>query len=681
MNHWSKLVLAWCAVLALGVVMGGRPALGERSAEKKTGELTPPAPPIPSIKGALLATLRGHTADVRSVAFAPDGKTLATASFDQTVKLWDLPSGKDRATLEGHTDKVNCVVFSPDGKTLATAGLDGIVKLWDVATAKELATLKGHQGWVTAAAFTPDGKTLASASTDRTIKIWQIATQSEQATLQGHTAEVESVSFSPDGKTLASGSWDGNVRLWDTATWKQQTSLPAHAQMVTGVTFTPDSKILVTAAGPDRVIKLWDMGTGKLLDDTMQQPQWLRSLAISPDGKTLATTCLDGRAYLWDRDARRNFDTLQAHRGQAWNVAFSPDGKTLASAGHQQTVKLWDIRPGPRQLAFDDFQQEFNLDWQIRHADLSHISLTKRPGTLTICTQEGGFYGSARTFRNLVLLDNPAGDSGDFAVTTCLVSFEPVGSYHQAGLVCFDDEDNYLKFTWEWGGQDQPRLALVRETQGTPGPHAYVPDVPQAERLWLRLTKRGSYYNFSSSTDGKSYRAHGELPWGDGAPKHVGLVAKNGGSSEAPEIDASFDLFEVRSLTPEEENDPLHLERQKLQGTWKVVSCRRGGEPVEQPPLSHFAFAGGKLTITEEPARAAETEYTLDVAGRPKQILLTTLEGRSVEPLRCAYSLEGDTLTICFDPRPGAPPPPELQTTKDDQRLLVVLKRVAKENQ
>ena len=140
------------------------------------------------------------------MAFSPDGKRLASASQDETVKVWDAATGQETLTLKGHTSGVMSVAFSPDGKRLASASMDGTVKVWDAATGQETLTLKGHTGPVTSVAFSPDGKRLASASADKTVKVWDAATGQETLTLKGHTGGVTSVAFSPDGQRLASAS-------------------------------------------------------------------------------------------------------------------------------------------------------------------------------------------------------------------------------------------------------------------------------------------------------------------------------------------------------------------------------------------------------------------------------------------------------------------------------------------
>lgn len=199
----------------------------------------------------------------------------------------------------------------------------------------------------------------------------------------------------------------------------------------------------------------------------------------------------------------------------------------------------------PQAAVFDGFDGKLGLDWLIRNADLSHVSLTKRPGTLTITTQKGGFYQSATNYKNLYLIENPIPGRGDFDLTTCLVSFTPAEPHNQAGLICFDDPDNYIKFTLQSGTRSRREFALTTESGGRTSPR-HVADAPQAQRIWLRLTKRGSRYAYSTSTDGKRFRVYSEVSWGSGAPKWIGLLAKNSAGSTAPEIDASFDLFQLR---------------------------------------------------------------------------------------------------------------------------------------
>jgi WD40 repeat protein len=291
--------------------------------------------------GKQIKTLTGHTNWVRGVNFSPDGKILASASYDYTVKLWETSTGKQIKTLIGHTDSVYGVSFSPDGKILASASNDRTVKLWETSTGKQIKTLIGHTDWVRGISFSPDGKTLASASYDYTVKLWETSTSKQIKTLTGHTGEVTGVSFSPDGKMLASASADDTVKLWDAATGKQIKTLTGHTDWVRGVSFSPDGKILASASN-DRTVKLWETSTGKQIKTLTGDTDWVNGVSFSPDGKILAPASRDYTVKLWETSTGKQIKTLTGHTNSVWGVSFSPDGKLLASASNDKTVKLWD---------------------------------------------------------------------------------------------------------------------------------------------------------------------------------------------------------------------------------------------------------------------------------------------------------------------------------------------------
>ena len=299
-----------------------------------------------SLQRNIIATLEGHKDGVESIAFSPNGATLASGSFDGTVKLWDVATRTTITTLEGGSS----IAFSPDGKILATSGWD--IPLWDVATRTSIATLE-HGELVMSVSFSPDGTTLASGSRDGTVKLWDIATKTNIATLEGHGEPVRSVSFSPDGTTLASESLDATIRLWDVATGTNIATLEGHRYGVNSVSFSPDGTLLASGA-TDGTVKLWDIAT-KTNIATLEHGELVNSVSFSSDGTTLASGSFYGAVKLWDVATKKNIATFWGHNGSVKSVSFSPDGSMLASASLDSTVKLWDtseyLRPRPVKLA------------------------------------------------------------------------------------------------------------------------------------------------------------------------------------------------------------------------------------------------------------------------------------------------------------------------------------------
>ncbi len=290
---------------------------------------------------------------VYGVAYSPDGKTLASAHGDRTVRMWDVETRELKRTLggsltatslerRGHKYAVRSVAFSPDGNILASGGRGGRMLLWDAGTGRLKQFVLRHAGAVWSLAFSPDSNTLAAATEGGYVYIYDVSNPQRverKHRLRAHSVRAWSVAFSPDGRFLASGGGDTVIRLWDYETGSIKKVLQGHEEQVLSVAFSADNTLASSSA--DGTVRMWDVETksSRILDG---HTDWVFSVAFHPNGDILASTGKDMSVRLWDTTSGVPLNVLERHTRWGRDVAISRDG-ILASAGYDNLIHLWDL--------------------------------------------------------------------------------------------------------------------------------------------------------------------------------------------------------------------------------------------------------------------------------------------------------------------------------------------------
>jgi WD40 repeat protein len=294
-------------------------------------------------------TLKGHSGWVTGVAFSSDGQRLASGSWDQTVKFWDVHTGQAVSTVASKMKEVQALAFSRDGHWLAAENASDAVTVWDATTGREIRTLPSNKplgvlgsNWVYSIAFSPDGQWLASGVDDKTVRLWEVKTGRALRDLTALRRSVIYAAFSPDGRLLASGNDDKSIRIWEASSGQEIVRLSGHKKPIYAVAFSPDGHCLASG-GADKTIKLWDVAAGRELRTLTGHGSVVTSLSFSPDGRWLASGSWDKTIKIWDAETGRQIETLVGDGHSVYTVAFDSQGRWLASGSEDGTIRLWRL--------------------------------------------------------------------------------------------------------------------------------------------------------------------------------------------------------------------------------------------------------------------------------------------------------------------------------------------------
>ncbi len=343
-------------------------------------------------KLSVIGELNTGGESIWDMKFSRDGKRLYSISYEETLKVWDMESGKLLKEINTKEDKAQKryhkpfmkLTLHPDGKTAAVGDSKGRVRFWDTETGEEKRIIEGHHSVVPVVKYSPDGKIIASASADNTLKIWDSADGSLVKHILMFT-QTNGLCFSPDGRSLAAGGNSRTLFVFDTSTWKLTHKLKGHTKPISRIVYSPDGRQIASSGTENRVI-LWDAQTGNIMK-TIEFKTLVNHIAYSPDGKTLAVAgggkkiqffdtetgkeiyiisssptvlwlayspdgkhisagCRDSRIRVFDISRRKLVTTLKAHKRSLANVIYSKDGNYLYSTGWDGSVCVWDMKKG-----------------------------------------------------------------------------------------------------------------------------------------------------------------------------------------------------------------------------------------------------------------------------------------------------------------------------------------------
>lgn len=293
----------------------------------------------------------GHTDVVASAQVSPDGQTVLSGSWDNTLILWDIGTGEIIRIFEGHQDRIKSITFMPDGKRAVSGSDDATIILWDVQTGEPIMHFTDQPDQVWSVAVSPDGNYIASGGTGNLVRLWDVETGQVIRTYEEHTNEIEAVRFSPDGQYLLSTSRDLMIFLWDVETGEVVQQYKGHVGTVFGAAFSADGTKIASCAD-DGTIILWDLETGALLDQ-FHEGRNLIDVTFSQDNRSLISAGVGGRLQFWDIATGQMTTELWGHQGDVHSISLFADGRNAITAGADGHLRLWELEKGQHILSLE----------------------------------------------------------------------------------------------------------------------------------------------------------------------------------------------------------------------------------------------------------------------------------------------------------------------------------------
>ncbi len=302
--------------------------------------ITPPG-------GPLLRTLAGHSSGVTAATVTPDGRYIISGSADQTLKVWELASGREVRTLAGHGSGICAVTVTPDpdGRYVISGSYDQTLKMWELASGRELHTMKGHARWVRAITITSDGRYAISGSGDWSLKVWDLANGQEVCTFEGHSAEVTSVVVTPDGLHVISASRDQTLKMWELKSGQAVHTLRWHHHWVTAATITPDGYYIIFGF-TDNTLRMWELANWRELRVLEGHRGSVTAVTVTPNGRYIISGASDDTLKVWKLESGQAVQTLEGHSDSITAVVVTPDGHRVISGSDDHTLNVWELERG-----------------------------------------------------------------------------------------------------------------------------------------------------------------------------------------------------------------------------------------------------------------------------------------------------------------------------------------------